>query len=244
MANWKVMIVGMGLINNAIHNANRNALVGVSLPELDASIEEIRAIQKKLKVKLSKGYKDFLLHSNGWEFFYQDVDLFGTGDLEPDSDKMKRAMAMLEIKMAGNSELRKMKGKILPIAASRDDDEGWLILLVTEGKNFGKIIWFVEENMGWVDSFEDFFIAMMECNRDILESVLREQIAAGKVPDTVWMGVGYPFRVVSKQHLEDLRTGKETYYPLSFKPVGEIIFERENYDKEKPSDDWDGDGKS
>ena len=124
MANWKVMIVGMGLINNAIHNANRNALVGVSLPELDASIEEIRAIQKKLKVKLSKGYKDFLLHSNGWEFFYQDVDLFGTGDLEPDSDKMKRAMAMLEIKMASDSELRKMKGKILPIAASRDDDEG------------------------------------------------------------------------------------------------------------------------
>ena len=122
-------------------------------------------------------------------------------------------------------------------------------MLVIKGRNFGKTICFClddtdEEDLCWDASFAGFFLSIMECEREHLENLLREQIAAGKVPDTVWMGVGYPFRVVSKQHLEDLRTGKETYYPLSFKPVGEIIFERENYDKEKPSDDWDGNGKS
>ena len=126
MANLQVMIVGMTLINNAVSKADMRNLWEYYLPKLrlGQGTEAVDEIQKKLKVKFSKDYRDFLIETDGWDCFFQDVDLFGTGDLEPDSDKMKRAMAMLEIKMASDSELRKMKGKILPIAASRDDDEG------------------------------------------------------------------------------------------------------------------------
>ena len=63
MANWKVMIVGMGLINNAIHNANRNALVGVSLPELDLSLIHIYTLVKRYRALDEHGKKmvDFAL---------------------------------------------------------------------------------------------------------------------------------------------------------------------------------------
>ena len=120
-------------------------------------------------------------------------------------------------------------------------------MLVIKGRNFGKTICFClddtdEEDLCWDASFADFFLSIMECEREHLENLLREQIAAGRVPDTVWMSMEYPFQVMSKQHLEDLRTGREVYYPMKFKGVSKIIFEGK--EEEKPSDDWDGDGKS
>ena len=239
MANWPVMIVGMTLINNALNKTDRKNLWEYNLPKLrmGRGTEAVYEIQKKLKVKFSKEYEEFLIETDGWNCFFQEVDLFGTSDLEPDSDKMKRAMRMLERKRAKDSELRKMKGKLLPIGASRDDDGIWLILLVIKGRNFGKTICFClddpdDEGVCWDASFEDFFLSMMECQREHLEQLMREEIAAGRVPETVWTSMEYPFQVMSKQHLKDLRTGSERYYPMKFKGVSKIIFEGEEDNRE------------
>ena len=127
---------------------------------------KIIELENKLGLTLSSEYKEFLLCANGWQCFYQMVDLFGTEDFV--SEKMSEAKSRLEIeRVYDNSYCYK---NLLPIAVSRDDRDLFVIILDSCQK-FGQIIWYAGGVIEIFESFKTFFITMMGYNEQELKRI-------------------------------------------------------------------------
>lgn len=168
---WMVRIVRMLKVRNEMYLADKEQLWDYYYPELAAQPEDILSLQKKLNVTLSQDYIDFLLRADGWKCFYHDVDLFGTKDF--DTESMTYASLLLSVELEYHDSLRQMKDQLLPIAVSRTDKD-LFVMVLTEGKDFGQIVWLAGGEIDRFSSFIEFFDSMMEYNQLELEEMLNE----------------------------------------------------------------------
>lgn len=168
---WKERIVAMLSVRDQLYKADKDELWEYHFPEVAANMSDISDIQEKLGVSFSDDYIDLLLCADGWQCFYQDVDLFGTKDYE--TEKFTYAKTLLNVEAEYDEELRKLKDHLLPIAVSKTDKD-LFVMILKEGEDHGTVIWLAGGEIERFDSFGDFFEAMIEYNKEDLEELLED----------------------------------------------------------------------
>jgi hypothetical protein len=160
---WKKEIVVAHLVKQKIAEVDVDALWEHHYPRVAASEEVIADAECKLKCALNAEHKSFLAHANGWDCFYQAVDLFGTEDLVA-GPKLNRAMELLE----SLEDTRPLCGldasQMKPIAVSRDDIDLFTVALPGSTKP-GFVFWFAGSLIDEFPSFSEWFLAMVDYNR-------------------------------------------------------------------------------
>mgnify|MGYP002659870738 CR=1 FL=1 len=132
-------------------------------PNPPASESEIARVRNK-GLMLDEEIIEFWKNNNGWNCFYQMVDLFGTTDMF--SERMNYANTILKIEIENQNEFN--GGQLLPIAISRDDMD--IFTYVKDGNCRGKVIWYAGGEIERFDSFIDFFSCMIEyCRADLYD---------------------------------------------------------------------------
>lgn len=165
MTDWKEYISTMVLVKQELMRRDMDQVWPHHFPEIAASEEEISETEKELKVTLNPNYREFLQFANGWKGFYQTVDLFGTKELNH-SAKMSYAFSQLHaiekdvLKKSGNDV-----NQLLPIAVTESDLDLFALCL-SNSPTPGKVIWFAGEVIDSFESFNEFFIAMIDYNRE------------------------------------------------------------------------------
>lgn len=130
-------------------------------PNPPANDEKIASIKDK-GIVLDNEIIEFWKICNGWNCFYQMVDLFGTTDIF--SEKMNYANTILKIEIDNQNEFE--NGQLMPIAISREDMD--IFAYVKYGNSAGKIIWYAGGEIERFASFSDFFAHMIEyCRADM-----------------------------------------------------------------------------
>ncbi len=165
MSSWKDHIAIMHLVKQELIKRDRDQLWPHHLPEVGATEEQLQAAEKALGFPLDPQYREFLMHADGWRGFLQTVDLFGTGQLTR-SGVMDDAMELLDsiepdvLKGSGFA-----KEDLLPIASTASDKD--LFVIALQGSpSPGTVIWFAGEEIDRFESFEEYFLAMNDYNRE------------------------------------------------------------------------------
>lgn len=141
-------------------------------PEPAAEMSEIMQAQEKLNVRFSEEYIEFLKTANGWNCFYQLVDLFGTEDfISEESERMTYAKNLLNVNLEYIDSLQSIRDYLLPIAVSRTDMD-LFVLMLAEGEEYGQVVWLAGGEIERFSSFNHFFEEMIEYNREELEDVI------------------------------------------------------------------------
>lgn len=134
------------------------------LPEVAASEEAIRQSERHLCVELPKAYRDFLLVADGWQCFYQAVDLFGLADLVG-GERHERATELLRSLHPVGELCGVRPESLLPIAVSRNDIDLFL-LSTSETERPGEVFWFAGQLVETFSDFGEFFLTMVDYIRE------------------------------------------------------------------------------
>ena len=124
-------------------------------PNTSATEKDVILIEEQLGIEIDKEIKEFWLHANGWNCFYQMVDLFGTEDML--SEKMNHAKELLSINLLYQDEFT--MDQLLPIAVSRDDMDIFASV-ISKNKEYGKVIWYAGGEIERFASFKTFLSEM------------------------------------------------------------------------------------
>ena len=176
--------IGWGwMINQARMEADWKGLWDYALPHVHATEETVASTEAQLGFRLPESYRGFLLASNGWPCFYQDMTAFSTSDLLG-GELHEAGQTQLELEEC--VEAMAADGVIaadhFPIAAS---------LVQTDVALMGKPGTPAEGTVSWVrngevieryDDFLDYYLSMMELNKQETETIRRKD---GPKPDGV-----------------------------------------------------------
>jgi len=163
---WKVEISKMVYIKQVISDLDSNKIWPHYLPKVAASNNEIKKLEKKINKSLEHSYKEFLMHANGWQGFYQSVDLLGTNELIY-GDKIAVAFELLKETDTKSSGVYVQD--LLPIGLALNDIDLFCLDLKT-----GNIIWFAGVEIDRFTNFEDFFLTMLDYNREEIDDLQEE----------------------------------------------------------------------
>ena len=170
LRSWKEKIGIMFLVQEEVQRQDKECINQYYYPELAAKEEQLTAVEAYLGHPIDKYYRDFLLCANGWKNFGQAVDLFGTDDLLG-SDLMRYAFEALDI-MDDTYPLIKnigfSKEELLPIAASFEERTLHVITRPMSHQP-GVVIWFDGQEIERYLDFEEYFLAMTDYSRCIIE---------------------------------------------------------------------------
>lgn len=75
---WEDEIEVAVLVRQDLQVADTVPLWEYDFPRVAATQEDVRDAERALGFALDEQVREFLLRADGWESFYQDVDLFGT----------------------------------------------------------------------------------------------------------------------------------------------------------------------
>ena len=165
MINWKDNIATMVLVKQELMKRDVNHIWPHHFPNTGTSEEHIYVVERELEYKIDPMYRDFLKYANGWKGFYQTVDLFGTEQLKKSTimDYAETLLNVIEedvIKVSGF-----LRNQLLPIAVS-EFDKDLFVLCLSNSPMPGKIIWFAGEEIDRFENFYEFFLAMIDYNRE------------------------------------------------------------------------------
>lgn len=166
MIDWKTEISRLVYWKQVIADGDQLNAYPWHLPKVAASASEIALAESVVGCAFSSQYIDFLRHANGWPGFVVTVDMFGTTDfLEGRSDRvMEREELRLFIERMGIS----LKDCV-PIGASEADLDVFLHLSPNASFLPGGVLWFANEEVDRYNSFDEFFMAMVDYNARIAE---------------------------------------------------------------------------
>ncbi|MEK4425935.1 SMI1/KNR4 family protein [Solibacillus sp. FSL K6-1523] len=168
MNRWIEIIATMILVKQEIQKYDKEELWDYYLPEGAASEDDIIRTESLLGFFIDSNYKEFLKHADGWKGFYQSVDLFGTNELY-NSSEMNYANTILDaIEESVLESSGLMRDQLLPIAATSIDRDLFVITKSTSS-NQGIVIWFAGDEIDRFESFTEFFLAMVDYNREELK---------------------------------------------------------------------------
>ena len=138
---------------------------------------ELADAERHLGHRLDARYRAFLGCANGWRAFYQSVDLFGTRDLIG-GPRMQNAEFMFNsLSDAALATSRVSRGELLSIGATSIDRDLFVIVRPTS-TIAGTVIWYAGEEVDRFPTFDDFFLAMLEYNRQELQDFKNEKSQA------------------------------------------------------------------
>lgn len=154
------------LIQQRIQELDGDRLWERHLPAVAAGEDEIAGAERRLGFALDSQYRQFLRFANGWRRFYQAVDLFGTPNLLGGSP-MDAAVAMLGAVERDDFEaaVGMSPSEVLPIAASTVQPDVFLLAQPWSPAP-GAVIWYAGELIEQFPSFEEYFLAMLDYNRE------------------------------------------------------------------------------
>jgi hypothetical protein len=173
IADFQTTIGAALLVKEQIARLDKKKIWPYFLPEVAATDEQIIKAERHLGHSLNDRYKAFLKCANGWKCFYQTVDLFGTEDLVsgPRNDTGEFMLGLLDDDVLRKSGVE--REDLLPLAATRFDKD--LFVLVRPSSSCaGTVLWFAGEEIDRFLSFDDYFNAMIEYNRQELTDLERE----------------------------------------------------------------------
>ena len=175
--------IGWGwMIIQARMEADWKGIWNYALPHVHASEETVTRTEAQLGFRLPESYRGFLLASNGWPYFFQDMTAFSTSDLLG-GDLHKTSQTQLELPEC--VEAMASGGVIaadhFPVAASLESID--VALMGRPGTPAeGTVSWVRGEVMQRYDDFLDCYLSMMELNKLDIARLQRDD---GPKPDGV-----------------------------------------------------------
>ena len=179
---WPNYIGWGAMINQARMEADWKGLWDYAIPHLHATEETVARTEAQLGFRLPESYRGFLLASNGWPCFYQDMTAFSTSDLLG-GDLHEAGQIPLELEEC--VEAMAADGVVaadhFPVAASLTQTD--VALMGKPGTPAeGTVSWVRGEVIERYDDFLDYYLSMMELNK--LE-ITRLRKDYGPKPDDV-----------------------------------------------------------
>jgi len=157
--NWKDEVVKLVYLKQALKEVDTEGLWTFNLPKVAASAEEVANLKSELNFPLSAELMDFLLVANGWDAFYQDVNLFGTTDYLGS----KLFLFAREMFSAIEGDVISATGfareDFIPIAVSTTDRDIFTL------SRTGEVFWFAGDLIDKFDSFGEYYLAMLDYHR-------------------------------------------------------------------------------
>lgn len=167
---WQDRIVAMVYVKQELMKLDVDEIWPHHLPELAASEETLRKTEAQLGFRIDQDYREFLKMANGWKGFLQTIDLFGTQELSG-STMMQYAQSLLD---SIEDDVIKSSGfpreALLPIAATKYDKDLFVMTRPTSHAP-GTVIWFAGEEIDRYPNFTEYFLAMIEYNRQLVKDV-------------------------------------------------------------------------
>jgi len=163
----------MAYVKQRLQEVDEECLWPWHFPEVAATEEQLRSVETYLGHDLDVRYRLFLMHANGWQSFYHDVDLFGTEDLLGNL-KMSRACKLLDaIGDIPGKDYTLFRREVLPIAVSENDIDLFVIVL-PPSPLAGTILWLAGYEVDRFPNFDEYFLAMVDYNREEIQDLVRE----------------------------------------------------------------------
>ena len=158
--------IGWGwMINQARMEADWKGLWDYAIPHLHATEETVANTEAQLGFRLPESYRGFLLASNGWPCFYQDMTAFSTSDLLG-GELHEAGQTQLELEEC--VEAMAADGVIaadhFPVAASLTQTDVALMGKPSTPAE-GTVSWVRGEVIERYDDFLDYYLSMMELNK-------------------------------------------------------------------------------
>ena len=161
---WRLDIVTAVAVQQALMRVDVDELWEYSMPELRASEQEIADTEDRLGYKLPGEYRSFLLYADGWKYFLQDVNLFGTSDLLG-GELHDEAEELLEVAKEVLPPLDYDLDSFFPIAASMTQID--LFVIGKVGSQWeGQVIWIAGDIIDEYESFLEYFRSMVAYNKE------------------------------------------------------------------------------
>ena len=153
------------MIIQARMEADWKGLWDYALPHVHATEETVASTEAQLGFRLPESYRGFLLASNGWPYFFQDMTIFSTSDLLG-GDLHEAGQIPLELEEC--VEAMAADGVIaadhFPVAASLESID--VALMGKPGTPAaGTVSWVRGEVIERYDDFLDYYLSMMELNK-------------------------------------------------------------------------------
>ena len=160
---WRLDIVTAVAVQQALMRVDLDGLWEYTMPELRASEEKIADTEDRLGYKLPGEYRSFLLYADGWKYFLQDVNLFGTSDLLG-GELHDEAEGLLEVAKEVLPPLDYDLDSFFPIAASMTQID--LFVIGKVGSLWeGQVIWIAGDIIDEYESFLEYFRSMVAYNK-------------------------------------------------------------------------------
>ena len=175
--------IGWGwMIVQARMEADWTGLWDYAIPNPKASEETVARTEAQLGFRLPESYRGFLLASNGWPYFFQDMTIFSTSDLL--GGELHKA-GQIQLELEECVEAMAAGGVIaadhFTVVASRESIE--IALMGKPGTPAeGTVSWVRGEVMQRYDDFLDYYLSMMELNKLDIARLRRDD---GPKPDGV-----------------------------------------------------------
>lgn len=163
MNDWRKEIGIAHLVKQRVAQLDRDALWPFHLPEVAASEDQLIAADQIGVRRLDRQYRDFLKCANGWQGFYQSIDLFGTPDLLG-GIRLQRANELLAALEPLEAVCGTKRQDCQPIALSRDGID--VFVVANDGSaDAGAVYWLAGQLVQRFTNFDEFFLAMVDYNR-------------------------------------------------------------------------------
>jgi hypothetical protein len=167
---WKKEIAIMVIVKQELMKFDITNLWPHHLPEVAANEEQILLVENGLGQRLDDNYRDFLKYANGWKGFLQTIDLFGTKELfnSPMMDYANRVLNVIDDNVLEASGFK--RDELLPIAATSSDRD-LFVISSSQSSCPGIVIWFAGEEIDRFTNFDEFFLAMVDYNREEIDNL-------------------------------------------------------------------------
>lgn len=163
---WKAEIVRLATIKQDIAAADQRNALPWALPNVAATEADLEQAERVIGRSLPNGYRTFLSYANGWTGFCVLTDLFGTKDLV--SERAQTAQARPDLFAFCKSNNLNV-ADCLVIGESPND----LNLFVIFQDQPEAVVWICVEEVDRYEKFQDFFIAMIAYNEQVLKRLTR-----------------------------------------------------------------------
>lgn len=167
---WKRELVIAHLVKQKIAEVDVNELWENTLPGVAASVDQIRTLEARLGGSLDPQYREFLLHTNGWRAFMQNIDVFSLGDFVG-GPSAERAIELVESLEPLAVVCGLGKHELLPIAVSSDGIDV-ILMAKPETECAGTIFWLAGGLIETFVGFDEWFLAMVDYNRGEYQRLL------------------------------------------------------------------------
>ena len=134
------------------------------LPRIAATEDELAAVEARIGEALDPIYREFLSYAGGWPAFFHDADLFGPEDFLGGAHfhHATEMLGFVDERVLSSAGFR--RDELIPIAASREDLDLFVITRRTTSTP-GIVIWLADSEIDRFRNFDEFFAAMVDYHR-------------------------------------------------------------------------------